>query len=108
MHRRIGGFALAQRVHLRRVRRAAGLSAIAPAVAHVEIGFDGEKRKFTEVFATEGNVRRSGQVDLVPLVHLGDPPAPGEGAGKTRRAPGHIIAPISFGSRTKLSAAATR
>ena len=26
MHRRIGGFALAQRVHLRRVRRAAGLS----------------------------------------------------------------------------------
>src|SRR6516164_5811818 len=51
--------------------------AIAPAVAHVEIGLDGEKRNFTAVFATEGNVRRSGQVDLVPLVHLGDPPSPG-------------------------------
>jgi len=33
--------------------------AIARAVAHVEIGFDGEKRKFTAVLATEGNVRRS-------------------------------------------------
>ena len=32
--------------------------AIARAVAHVEIGFDGEKRKFTGVLTTEGNVRR--------------------------------------------------
>jgi len=57
--------------------------AIARAVAHVEIGFDGEKRKFTAVFATEGNVRRSGQVDLVSLVHLGDPPSPGKGPGRS-------------------------
>jgi len=42
-------------------------SAIARAVAHVEIGVDGEKRKFTVVLATDGNVRRSAQVDLVPL-----------------------------------------
>jgi len=47
--------------------------AIARAVAHVEIGFDGEKRNFTVVLATEGNVRRSAQVDLVPI-DLGQPP----------------------------------
>ena len=41
-------------------------------------------------------------LDLVPLVHFGDPPAPGEGAGDARRAPGHVAAPISFGSRTRL------
>src|SRR5262252_6455103 len=56
--------------------------AIARAVAHVEIGFDGEKRQFTAVLATEGNVLRSGQVDLVPLVHLGDPPSPGKARAK--------------------------
>src|SRR6516165_7918674 len=71
--------------------------AIARAVAHVEIGFDGEKRKFTAVLATEGNVLRSGQVDLVPHVHLGDPPSPGKGPGEARRASRHV-APISFGS----------
>src|SRR6516164_4805075 len=75
-------------------------SAIARAVAHVEIGFDGEKRKFTLALATEGNVRRSGQVDLVPLVHLGDSPSPGKGPGDARRASRHV-APISFGSRTR-------
>src|SRR5215471_12979297 len=69
--------------------------AIARAVAHVEIGFDGEKRNFTTVLATD--VRRSGQVDLVPLVHLGDPPSPGKGPGEARRASRHV-APISFGS----------
>jgi len=74
--------------------------AIARAVAHVEIGFDGEKRKFTAVFATEGNVRRSGQVDLVSLVHLGDSPSPGKGPGEARRASRHV-APISFCSRTR-------
>jgi hypothetical protein len=79
--------------------------AIARAVAHVEIGFDGEKRKFTAVLATEGNVRRSGQVDLVPPVHLGDPPSPVKGTGEARRASRHI-APISFGSRTRSHAAA--
>ena len=41
--------------------------AIARAVAHVDIAVDGEKRKFTVVLATEGNVRRSGQVDLVRI-----------------------------------------
>src|SRR6516165_12272908 len=71
--------------------------AIARAVAHVEIGVDGEKRKFTVVLATEGNVRRSAQVDLVPLVHLGDPPSPGKGPGEARRA-SRDGAPISFGS----------
>src|SRR6516162_3705472 len=71
--------------------------AIARAVAHVEIGFDSEKREFTVVLATEGNVGRSGQVDLVPLVHLGDPPSPGKGPGEARRASRHI-ALISFGN----------
>jgi len=40
-------------------KNSAAGGAIARAVAHVEIGFDGEKRKFTAVLATEGNVRRS-------------------------------------------------
>ena len=71
--------------------------AIARAVAHVEIGVDGEKREFTVVLATEGNVRRSGQVDLVSLVHLGDPPSPGKSPGEARRA-SRDGAPISFGS----------
>src|SRR6516164_6144017 len=81
--------------------------AIARAVAHVEIGLDGEKHKFTTVLATEGNVRRSGQVDLVPLVHLGDLPSPGKGPGEARRASRHV-APISFGSRTRSHAAAAK
>src|SRR5690349_12230903 len=51
-------------------------SAVARAVAHVEIGFDSDEHQFATVLATERNVRRSEQVDLVPLVHLGDPPAP--------------------------------
>ena len=78
--------------------------AIARAVAHVEIGVDGEKREFTVVLATEGNVGRSGQVDLVSLVHLGDPPSPGKGPGEAR----HALAPISFGSRTRSHAAAAK
>src|ERR1700751_411877 len=82
-------------------------SAAGGAVAHVEIGFDGEKRNFTAVLATEGNVRRSGQVDLVPLVHLGDPPSPGKHPGEARRASRHV-APISFGSRTRSHAAAAK
>src|SRR6516164_7730766 len=81
--------------------------AIARAVAHVEIGVDGEKRKFTVVLATEGNVRRSAQVDLVPLVHLGDPPSPGKGPGEARRASRHVAA-ISFGTRTRSHAAAAK
>jgi hypothetical protein len=44
-------------------------------------------------------VRRAEQVDFVPLVHLRDPPTPGEGAGEARRALGHVVAPISFGTR---------
>jgi len=40
--------------------------AIVRAVAHVEIGFDREKRKLGAVLATEGYVRRSGQVDPRP------------------------------------------
>jgi hypothetical protein len=88
-------------------KNSAAGGAIARAVAHVEIGFDGEKRKFTAVLATEGNVRRSGQVDLVPLVHLGDPPSPGKRPGDARRASRHV-APISFGSRTRSHAAAAK
>jgi len=71
--------------------------AIARAVAHVEIGVDGEKREFTVVLATEGNVHRSGQVDLVPLVYLGDPPSPGKDPGEARRA-SRDVAPIGFSS----------
>ena len=53
--------------------------------------------QLTAVLATEGNVRRSGQVDLVPFVHHGDPPSPGKGPGEARRASRHV-APIGFGS----------
>src|SRR5678810_295307 len=75
---------------------------VARAVAHVEIGFDGDKYQFAAILAAERDVRRSEQVDLVPLVHLGDPPATGEGAGEVARATAHVVAPISFGSRTRL------
>src|SRR5947209_8077392 len=75
---------------------------VARAIAHIEIGFDGEKRQFAAVLAGKGDVRVAEQVDLVPLVHFGDPPAPGKGAGEARRAPGHLGTPISFGSRTRL------
>jgi hypothetical protein len=75
--------------------------AVARAAAHIEIGFDGDEHQLTVVFSAERNMCGAEQVDLVPLVHLGDPPAPGEGAGEARRAPGHGRAPISFGSRTR-------
>src|SRR6187397_926992 len=69
---------------------------VARAVAHVEIGFDGDKHQFAAILAAERNVRRSEQV------HLGDPPPPGEGAGEAGWATAHVVAPISFGSRTRL------
>src|ERR1051325_3618566 len=47
------------------------------AVAHVQIGFNREKLQFTAVRAGEANVRGSEQLDLVPLVHLGNAPTPG-------------------------------
>ena len=72
------------------------------AVAHVEIGFDGDEHQFAAVLAAERDVRGSEQVDLVPLVHLGDPPTPGEGTGDARRTPDHVVAPISLGTRTRL------
>src|SRR6476659_2466560 len=75
---------------------------VARAVAHVEIGFAGDHHQFAAILAAERNVRRSEQVELVPLVHLGDPPPPGEGAGEAGWATAHVVAPISFGSRTRL------
>src|ERR1051325_3422336 len=78
------------------------------AVAHVQIGFDGEKLQFTAVRAGEGDVRGSEQVDLVPLVHLGNAPAPGKRSSEARSASRHAADPISFGSRTRSYAAAAK
>src|ERR1700761_163892 len=49
--------------------------AAARAVAHVEIGFDGDEQQLAAVLPAECNMRGAEQVDLVPLVHMSDPPS---------------------------------
>src|ERR1043166_3822911 len=78
------------------------------AIAHVQIGFDREKLQFTAVRAGEANVRGSKQLDLVPLVHLGNAPTPGKRSSEARSASRHAADPISFGRRTRSYAAAAK
>jgi hypothetical protein len=42
------------------------------------------------------------EIEVFPLLHLGDPPAPGEDASEAGRALGHDAASISLAARRRL------
>src|ERR1700720_682924 len=75
---------------------------VARAVADVEIRLDDAENQLAVILAGEGDVRGLEEINLFPLIHLGDPPAPCEGPGEGRGAPGQVVAAISFGARTRL------
>ena len=54
-------------------------------VAQAEISFDGDEHQLAAALSAERNMRSAKQVDLVRLVRLRDPPAPGKGAGEAPR-----------------------
>ncbi len=77
---------------------------VARAVADVEEALERTEGDFAVSCAVEGEVRFLNEVEevVVPIVHLDDAPAAGEGLGEGGN-PGHQPVPVmSLGSRTRL------
>src|SRR5689334_301563 len=53
---------------------------VARAVADVEIRLDGTKDQLAAILADKGDVRRFEEIEVFPLIHLGDAPPPREDA----------------------------
>src|SRR5579863_9988124 len=65
---------------------------VARAVADVESRFDRAEDQLAAVFAGKGDVRGLEEIEVLPLIHLGDLPAPRERCSEGRGSPAHGIA----------------